>query len=242
MHLDEGFCFYLINLPIHTTLHIDESLGLSNSSMGSSYSVAELFPQQGVAVGTWKHGSKVTVSVGGSNARVLELKKVRSDTTPVSTAKAANKTMPGVYHAMPIAPQLPQSDNTGGIFKVNFTIPSAIKRQLEARASAYPIPWTAKDRIATWLDPTRLLGYIAIANPQDNLLADINLTIDNVPLQVKRSYNSRGLNHSRTFLGYYFDATELTVDTEHALAMTLPKLSPGAFTGIFWQNVETIYQ
>jgi hypothetical protein len=42
-------------------------------------------------------------------------------------------------------------------------------------------------------------------------------------------------------LGYYFDATELAADQPHKLALTLPKLPAGAFTGIFWQNVETEY-
>ena len=55
------------------------------------------------------------------------------------------------------------------------------------------------------------------------------------------SYNSRGLNHSRTFLGYYFDATAMPSGVEHTLALTLPALPAGAFTGIFWQNIETEY-
>ena len=149
---------------------------------------------------------------------------------------------PTIYQQMPISPDFnPSSSNIGGEFTTTFVIPAAIKAQLAARAKAYPIPWTARDKIATWLDPNRLLGSIFIENPQDNMLGSISLSVDGSPVQVKRSYNSRGLNHSRTFLGYYFEATNMEVEKPHKLVLSLPKLSAGAFTGIFWENVETQY-
>jgi hypothetical protein len=76
-----------------------------------------------------------------------------------------------------------------------------------------------------------LKGSIFIENPTDDMLDNITLTVDDKPVQVKRSYNSRGLNHSRTFLGYYFIATDMTVDKPHHLSLSLPKLPTGAFTG-----------
>ena len=87
-----------------------------------------------------------------------------------------------------------------------------------------------------------MLGPIFIENPMDNLLDKITLTVDGEEVLVKRSYNSRGLNHSRTFLGYYFIATEMAVDKPHHLKLTLPKLPAGAFTGIFWENLETEFK
>ena len=36
-------------------------------------------------------------------------------------------------------------------------------------------------------------------------------------------------------------ATVMTSGVEHTLALTLPALPAGAFTGIFWQNIETEY-
>ena len=245
MHGDEGYIFlFNPNLPIHTaSLVVDESMGLSNSSAGDSWTVLELFPRNGTAVGRWQHGRSYSVSVGGSNARVLQLRKAPATSTRAAVAQQSVDTLalPLVHHAMPISPSLPASDNTGGHFSTSFTIPGAIPAQLAARAKAYPIPWTERDRIATWLDPNRLLGYIFIANPRDSWLEQITLTVDGANVQVERSYNSRGLNHSRCFLGYYFDASGLAPDTPHKLALTLPKLGSGAFTGIFWQNVETEY-
>lgn len=241
---DEGYLFlFNPNLPIHVaTLIVDESIGLSNASVGASYSVTELFPRDGATVGSWKHGSSVNVTVGGSNARVLQLKKTASPLAALPLGTMVAEATPNVYQAMPISPDFPATDtNTGGSFTTTFTIPAAIPVQLAARAKAYPIEWTERDRIATWLDPNRLLGYIFIANPKDSLLGSITLTVDGTPLQVKRSYNSRGLNHSRCFLGYYFDATSISAGKPHKLVLTLPKLAPGAFVGIFWQNVETEY-
>ena len=75
--------------------------------------------------------------------------------------------------------------------------------------------------------------------PGFSLSMGITLTVDDKPVQVKRSYNSRGLNHSRTFLGYYFIATDMTVDQPHHLSLSLPELPTGAFTGVFWENIET---
>jgi hypothetical protein len=56
-----------------------------------------------------------------------------------------------------------------------------------------------------------------------------------------KSYNSRGLAHSRCFLGFYVDATALAATAaEHTIAVQLPTLAPGAFQGLFWNNVETV--
>ena len=238
-------------MRIHNaTLKIDESLGLTNASHGLHYTVTELFPHPS-SVGTWQQGQTVSVAVGGSNARVLSLKKLvtalamphQQHQQVTAAVVAAPLVLPKIYQAMPISPDFnPSSSNTGGPFSTTFTIPGAIAKQLATRAKTYPIPWTDRDRIATWLDPNRLLGSIFIFNPRDSYLAQISLTVDGEPVQVKRSYNSRGLNHSRTFLGYYFDASAIEVDKPHKLELMLPKtLSAGAFTGIYWQNVETEY-
>jgi hypothetical protein len=227
-------------------LVVDESLGLSNASTGAMYKVTELYPRQGASLAPLlRHGQSVEVEVGGSDARVLRLTKAHQPADPAASAsvQALPAALPPIHCAMPISPTfVPSSSNTGGRFATSFTIPAAIGAQLKARAAAYPVQWTARDRIATWLDPNRLLGSIFISNPTDNLLDQIALTVDGAPVQVKRSYNSRGLNHSRTFLGYYFDASAISQGHPHSLVLTLPTtLRPGAFTGIFWQNVENEY-
>lgn len=250
MHEEEGYIFLFNPSPrIHNaSLVIDESLGLTNASKGFKYTVTELFPNKGAVLGTWSQGMKTNVAVGGSNARVLQIMKATTATAMSAESESDHTSvvgldLPAIYQQMPISPDFdPPADNTGGNFSTTFTIPAAISAQLQARAKAYPIPWTPHDQIATWLDPNRLLGSIFIENPTDNLLENITLTVDGEGVQVKRSYNSRGLNHSRTFLGYYFIATEMAVDKLHHLELTLPELPAGAFTGIFWENLETEFK
>eukprot|EP01052_Picozoa_sp_SAG31_P024051 SAG31_NODE_2021_length_6647_cov_2.271839_5_plen_160_part_00 len=116
------------------------------------YTVTELFPHEGASHGVWAHGQQVTLTVMGSNCLVLELRKTSSPS--VATAKLQQ--LPAIYQAMPISPSLPEPDNTGGGYETTFTIPAAVKNQLQRRAKKYPIQWTAKDSIATWLNPVRV--------------------------------------------------------------------------------------
>jgi len=147
---------------------------------------------------------------------------------------------PAVQHAQSLGP-MPPTSNQGGGWSASFAISSAIFAQLEARQAAYPVPWTAAERNATWLVPSRLLAYIMIAQPSDGW--KINASIDGMAVPVHRSYNSRGLVRPRCFLGFYIDlsAISLTADTNHTLALELPGLPAGAFEGVFLENVETVY-
>jgi len=83
MNGDEGFLF-LFNagpLPRMARLHVDEMLGLSNSSHSWSWIVSELYPNEPPEhgrspVAVWQHGAKVDVEVGGAQVRVLQLSRV----------------------------------------------------------------------------------------------------------------------------------------------------------------------
>ena len=142
--------------------------------------------------------------------------------------------------ADPISPPLP-TRQVGGSWKGKFSVSSAVFKQLAARQTAYPVPWTAAERNATWLVPSRLLAHIMIAKPSDSW--KVSATIDGVEVPVHRSYNSRGLVRPRCFLGFYLDlsAIGLTADSNHTLALQLPVLAAGAFEGAFLENVETEY-
>ena len=142
------------------------------------------------------------------------------------------------HAALGVAP----SNNTGGDFTFRFTIPSAVHKQLSDRQAAYPIQWAPPERNATWLIPSRLLASIYFATPSDK--AAVKATIDGVPLEVYRSYNSRGLVRSRVFLGHYLDLSEAKIvpDAAHELKLSLPaNMTKGAFVGVFLENVVTEY-
>ena len=116
-------------MQIHNaTLKIDESLGLTNASRGLHYTETELFPHPS-SVGTWQQGQTVSVAVGGSNARVLSLKKLvtalamphQQHQQVTAAVVAAPLVLPKIYQAMPVSPDFnPSSSNTGGPFSTTF--------------------------------------------------------------------------------------------------------------------------
>lgn len=70
---NSGFLF-LFNpnmYALNVTLNVDESIGISATS--GEWTVAELYPQNGTAVGLWHFNQTVTLLIGGSSSRVLKI-------------------------------------------------------------------------------------------------------------------------------------------------------------------------
>lgn len=126
-----------------------------------------------------------------------------------------------------------------------FEIPGRIFAQLRARKEKWPIAWIKEDHLCTWLVPERLLLYVQIAEPDWQM--DVEMKIDSRDVEVKKAYSSitpgmlkQGKGHN-TFVGFYTDISGIEPDKEHKIELTLPKLKPGQFQGIFFENVETEY-
>ena len=139
---------------------------------------------------------------------------------------------------MPVAPGavVPPGTWAGGWLNTSFAVAQGLKDQMATRAERYPIHWTAADAKASWLVQSRLLMYIFIVRPSD--ATAIKLVIDGATVDVTKAYNSRGLAHSRTFLGFYYDASGLSVGA-HTMAVSVPTRTD--FEGVFWENVEDEY-
>ena len=73
--------------------------------------------------------------------------------------------------------------------------------------------------------------------PNDKL--EVSMLIDGAPVTVSKAYSSRGLQHSHCFMGFYLDASGMDSST-HSVSLNLPRLEPGQFQGLFWENVETV--
>ncbi len=150
---------------------------------------------------------------------------------------------------------------TGGVFHGEFQIPARIKRQLAARKEAWPMPWTKEDLRCSWLAPERLLLFIQMANSESEmpeklkLIAEygrsfsrpnpdakmpVKLRINGEEIVLQRAYSSIRLNPN-CFLGYYADLSSLEADKTHTVDLSLPRLEPGRFQGLFFDNVETEY-
>jgi hypothetical protein len=133
-------------------------------------------------------------------------------------------------------------------------IPQRIFTQLENRKKLWPVDYTEDDLIAPWLDPSRLLLYVQIAEPyRDKLVGTekrkapirvdgIKLEIDGRPVVLKEAYNGVYPYVERTNLGFFADISHLPADVPHRIRLTLPDdLRPGQFQGIFIDHVVNEY-
>jgi len=120
----------------------------------------------------------------------------------------------------------------------SFVIPNRIMQQLARRRELWPIPWTEEDYQTTWLAPERLLLFVQFAEPDDTM--KLQLSLDGSPVELTRAYASVRA-HPESFVGFYADLSRLTPDASHTIRLTLPKLDPGRFQGVFFDNVETEY-
>lgn len=133
----------------------------------------------------------------------------------------------------------------GNKVKASFVIPQRIFDQLAARKEHWLIPWEENDYQCTWLVPERLLLYIQIAEPDWRM--NVNLTIDGIPVEVKKAYSSitpdklKEGKGNNTFTGFYVDVSDLKADQEYNVELTVPSLKPGQYQGMFFENVETDY-
>jgi len=128
----------------------------------------------------------------------------------------------------------------GGTYRAQITIPARVFAQLEAHRKAWPIPYTAEDLLATWLGAHRLLLFINVADPVDSV--KVSLKVDGKAVEVKPAYTSVYRENERnTFVGWYADVSSLAPDQTHRFEVELPKLAPGQFQGLFFENVETEY-
>ena len=256
--------------PATAALVLDESLGLPNASTVATWTVDELHPDRGASLGAWAKGAPRDFAVGGADARVLRLRPFapaegatlalarlrrpaplpagvaavsvdgvpcvgRGDRVAATYASPA----PAIFRAMPIAPgAVAPDDFRGGWFNVSFAVPRAIADQLAARKRALNLDWAPREYNASWLVPSRLLMYASLRAPDDAMALD--LLVDGERAALTRAYNSRGLPRPNCFLGFYFDASALAVETPHDVALRLPAgLAEGRFEGLFWENIET---
>ncbi len=131
-------------------------------------------------------------------------------------------------------------DFGGGTFAGSFNIPARILEQLKERKAKWPIPYTDDDLLAPWLGPHRLLLYVQIAQPDDEM--SVSMRIDDQPAELKTAYSSvYRQGQRRTFLGWYTDISFIEPDSDHQVTVEISDLKPGQFQGLYFENIETEY-
>lgn len=133
---------------------------------------------------------------------------------------------------------IPDSAFAVGRVRGTFTIPKRIFDQLAERRRQWPIPWTSEDYRTTWLAPERLLLYLQFAEPDDKWEA--SLTIAGRPVELRKAYTAVRAVRS-TFVGFYADLSQLEPDRVYPFELELPRVKPGQFRGVFFENVEPEY-
>jgi len=143
-----------------------------------------------------------------------------------------------------------------------FTIPSRIFKQLSENKKAWPVNYTKDDLVAPWIDPSRLLLFVQIADPYISKEVaerregregrarrnapigkeDVKIEIDGKQVEVKEGYNGVYPYVSGSFMGIYAELTDLKSDIEHTIKVTLPDgLKSGQFQGLFFDHVQNEY-
>lgn len=146
----------------------------------------------------------------------------------------------GTYfsHANQIGSYEPDFNKT--TYKAVFNIPKRIFNQMQRHKKDWPIEYTEDDLLATWLDPSRLLLFVCVAQPDDK--QDVKITIDGKQIEAKKAYNGiYPYVGKHTYMGIYADVSNLKPDVKHEIEVTLPQLKPGQFQGLFFENIETEY-
>jgi len=74
--------------------------------------------------------------------------------------------------------------------------------------------------------------------------AAITATLDGAPVPVVPAWSCRNVRREMCFQGFFIDLTAAGVveaDRDYALVVQLPQMKAGAFGGVHYDNVDTIY-
>jgi hypothetical protein len=131
--------------------------------------------------------------------------------------------------------EVPLKAEPDGSLAGTFLVPTRVKSQLAKRHDSWPIPWTKEDYDTSWLVPERLLLFLQMAEPSD--ATPVKMELDGSLVRLTRAYASVR-EHSESFVGWYVDLSQIEPDKTHTVRLNLPKMEPGHFKGLFFDNVE----
>jgi hypothetical protein len=87
-------------------------------------------------------------------------------------------------------------------YNTSFTLPSAFFKQLAQRQLAYPVPWNARDEVASWLAPSRLLLHPFVGKSAADDAP--RMFIDGSEVALIAAFNSRGMRRFVCVLRFAF--------------------------------------
>jgi hypothetical protein len=203
------------------------------------------------ATATFENGIVHLMDVAGAPGTAQEIGVLLPDDSGVKGMTVNAKAVVPIRHGRYVSAQvkfagemfshsqeLSLRSDSNGSFTGSFVVPGRIMQQLARRQESWPISWTKEDYQTTWLAPERLLMFVQFAEPDDTM--KLQMALDGAPVELTRAYASVR-EHAASFVGFYVDLSHVTPDATHTIRLTLPKLDPGRFQGVFFDNVETEY-
>jgi hypothetical protein len=172
-----------------------------------------------------------------------KIDSVYINNTPVSFQQSGSKIKVTIHFQGDYFPHMNQlgifdPNFTGGVYKASFNIPKRILDQLHERSLQWPISWYETDVATPYLLPQRLLLFVQIAEPSEDM--EVQMQINGKPVALSKAYSSlRKISHD--FLGFYADISSLTAGEQYNVELKLPILRSGQFQGLFFENIETEY-
>eukprot|EP00698_Gefionella_okellyi_P001369 TRINITY_DN11315_c0_g1_i1.p1 TRINITY_DN11315_c0_g1~~TRINITY_DN11315_c0_g1_i1.p1 ORF type:complete len:1142 (-),score=234.82 TRINITY_DN11315_c0_g1_i1:23-3307(-) len=145
-------------------------------------------------------------------------------------------------HSQPVQSINYDPSFTGGTVHGTVNLPLSVLQQLNTRAAAYPVPWVSSDLAISWLAPARPMLYIDVGQALPST-AVVTATLNGRTVNVLLTYGCRSAMREQCFSGFWIDlaAAGVSADTDYALTVTLPSMSKGAFQGVFYDNINTVY-
>ncbi len=186
------------------------------------------------------------------NGRELKFQQV--DNKISTSVRFKGKYFPKAYSLVPYNPHFTENS-----IETKLRVPDRIFQQMGQRKKDWPISYSKDDKIAPWLDPSRLLLYIQIAEPYRDVRMEetrgehsrvrtiqkpirkeeYKVIIDGVDYEIHEAYNGVYPTVERSNLGVFVDISSLSSGAEHHIKVKLPVgLKPGQFQGIFIEHVE----
>ncbi len=249
---DQGYIF-LFN-PNYEELtagfYLNEDIGLLK---GGPFLLKQLYPAPEAYLpnhenGQFGYGESVNIRMTGTSVRVLQLVPIEGEADPTL-----------------LFVQEPDADNPEVLLKLTredgnrqsweLTISQQYLEKLASYREAWPIPYTPDDLEAPWVDPSRMLLFINIADPYREKVeewkdgngeihtrnvrepmdvGELSLKVDGREVKIKGAYNGVYPYETRTFLGFYADLSHLQAGPAYSLDLTLPgDLRRGQFRGIY---------
>lgn len=219
-----------------------DSLDLQCST-GDTIAIGEIFPQTVDTLFSVSCGANFTVAMEGRSALVLTIRRVAAGADSSITSHSTS-TAPIFVHHQAVTGMSHNASFTGGVLAGVINVPQAVLDQLSARKALYDVAWTQDDLAISWLAPHRLLLHIDVMRSVPST-GTITATLNGNNIPVYKSWTCRNVRAEMCFQGFFIDLSSdayILANTDYALSLMLPTgLAAGAFGGVYYENIDTIY-